>query len=91
MVLGVPIFKHYRVIQVLPFLNNPKDLDPSYKMGLDFWDCLGTKKNTLITEEICYFASSLLPDNQHVPRIHKELPSRRTKLKQGYTSVSAIL
>ena len=22
---------------VLPFLNNPKDLDPSYKTDLDFW------------------------------------------------------
>ena len=32
------------VIQVLPFLNNPKDLDPSYKMDLDFWDCFGRKK-----------------------------------------------
>ena len=31
-------------IPVLPFLNNPKDLDPSYKMDLDFWDCLRRKK-----------------------------------------------
>ena len=23
------------------FLNNPKNLDPSYKMDLDLWDCLG--------------------------------------------------
>ena len=22
---------------------NPKDLDPSYKMDLDFWDCFGRK------------------------------------------------
>ena len=28
----------------LPFLNNPKDLDPSYKMDLDFWDCFGRTK-----------------------------------------------
>ena len=27
-----------------PFLNNPKDLDPSYKMGLDFWDYFRWKK-----------------------------------------------
>ena len=39
MVLGVPIFKHFRVIQVLAFLNNPKDLDPSYKTDVDFGDC----------------------------------------------------
>ena len=31
-------------IPILPFLNNPKDLDPSYKMDLDLWDCLGRKK-----------------------------------------------
>ena len=34
----------------LPFLNNPKDLDPSYKiykMDLDFCDCFGMKKNVL--------------------------------------------
>ena len=41
----------FAIIRVLPFLNNPKDLDPSYKMGLDFWDCFGRKKLCLITEE----------------------------------------
>ena len=30
---------------MLPFLNNPKDLDPSYKTDLDFWDCFGSNKN----------------------------------------------
>ena len=40
--------------QVLPFLNNPKDVDPSYKMDLDFWDCFGSNKICLITEEIRY-------------------------------------
>ena len=35
-------------------LNNPTDLDPSYKMDLYFWDCFGRKKNCLITEEIQY-------------------------------------
>ena len=34
--------------------NNPKDLDPSYKMDLDFWDCFGRKILHLITEEIWY-------------------------------------
>ena len=32
------------IIRVLPFLNNPKDLGPSYKMDLDSWDCFGRKK-----------------------------------------------
>ena len=33
------------MIRVLPFLNNLKDLDPSYKMDLDLWDSFGRKKN----------------------------------------------
>ena len=33
------------MMQVLPFLNSPRDLDPSYKMDLDFWDCFGRKLN----------------------------------------------
>ena len=36
------------VIRVLPFLNNPKDLDPSYKTDLDFWDCFGRKKTPVL-------------------------------------------
>ena len=32
------------MIQVLPFLNNLKDLDLSYKTDLDFGDCFGMKK-----------------------------------------------
>ena len=46
---GVQIIKsvlcNVAVIQVLPFLNNPEDLDPSDKMDLDFWDCFGRKKS----------------------------------------------
>ena len=34
------------------FLNNPNDLDPSYKMAVDFWNCFEMKKLGLITEEI---------------------------------------
>ena len=34
--LGVPILKHIRVIRVLPFLINPRDVGLSYKMDLDF-------------------------------------------------------
>ena len=32
------------VMRLLPFTNNPKDLDPSLKTDLDFWDCFGSKK-----------------------------------------------
>ena len=31
----------------ISFQNNPKDLDPSYKMDLDLWDCLGRIKLVL--------------------------------------------
>ena len=48
--LGVPILKHFRVIPVLPFLNNPKNLDPSY--GSRFLGLLLKEKHCLITEEI---------------------------------------
>ena len=27
-----------------PFQNDPNNLDPSYKMDLDLWDCLGRIK-----------------------------------------------
>ena len=33
--------------QSFPFQNNPKDLDPSCKMELDLWDCLGREKLVL--------------------------------------------
>ena len=46
----------FALIQVLPFLNNPKDVDPSYKMDLEFWDCFGRKKLCLITNEIWYIS-----------------------------------
>ena len=43
---------NFAIIPMLPFLNNPKDLDPSYKTNLDLWDCFGRKKLHLITEEM---------------------------------------
>ena len=30
----------------MPFLNNLKDLDPSYQTDLDFWDCFGRGKSS---------------------------------------------
>ena len=41
----VPYFFGYKTVFL--FLNNPKDLDPSYKMDLDFWGCsiLNNPKN----------------------------------------------
>ena len=37
------VLRNFAMIQVLPFLNNPKDLDLSYKMDLGFWDFFGEK------------------------------------------------
>ena len=42
----------------LPFQNNPEDLDPSYKMDLDFRDCFDRKNLCLIAEEIRFCKNS---------------------------------
>ena len=48
---------NFAIIPILPFLNNPKDLDLSYKMDLDLWDCFGRKKtlsyNLRNTVDVC--------------------------------------
>ena len=33
--------------RAFPIQNNPKDLDPSYKMDLDLWDSFGREKSVL--------------------------------------------
>ena len=38
--LSVPYFFGYKS-DIFSFLNNPKNLDSSYKRNLDLWDCLG--------------------------------------------------
>ena len=42
----LPYFFGYKT-QFFSFQNNPKDLDPSYRMDLDLWDCLGRVKLVL--------------------------------------------
>ena len=37
-------------MMIFSFRNNTKNLDPSYKMDLDFWDCLGRVKLVWIVE-----------------------------------------
>ena len=39
----LPYFFGYES-EIFSFQNNPKNLDPSYKMDLDLWDCLGRVK-----------------------------------------------
>ena len=52
---NVNVMLEFAIIQVLPFLNNPKDLDPSYKMDLAFWDPFGREKKLChITKEMWY-------------------------------------
>ena len=43
---NLPYFFGYKT-EFFSFQNNPKDLDPSYKMDLDLWDCLGRVKLVL--------------------------------------------
>ena len=42
----LPYFFGYKT-EFFSFQNNPKDLDPSYKMDLDLWDCSGRVKLVL--------------------------------------------
>ena len=46
----LPYFFAYKTV-FFSFQNNPKNLDPSYKMDLDLWDCLGRVK--LILQQNC--------------------------------------
>ena len=39
----LPYFFKYNT-EFLSFLNNPKNLDLSYKTDLDLWDCIGKIK-----------------------------------------------
>ena len=42
--ISISVLWNFAIRPNLPFLNNPKDLDPSYKTDLDLWDCFGRKK-----------------------------------------------
>ena len=41
--MWIPYFFGYKM-EFFSFQNNPKDLDPSCKMDVDLWDCLGRVK-----------------------------------------------
>ena len=45
-------FKTMKKLHFFPFQNISKDLDPSFKMDLDFWNCLEGKQLCLIIEEV---------------------------------------
>ena len=45
----IPYFFDYKT-GFFSFQNNPKDLDPSCKMDLDLWDCLGRVKIGIIAK-----------------------------------------
>ena len=44
--ISLPNFFGYKM-EFFSFRNNPKNLDPSYEMDLDLWDCLGRIKFVL--------------------------------------------
>ena len=46
----IPYFFTYKTV-FFSFQNNPKNLDPCYKMDLDLWDCLERVK--LILQQNC--------------------------------------
>ena len=48
--MRIPYFFAYKR-EFLSFQNNPKNLDPSYKMDLDLWDYLGRIK--LVLQQNC--------------------------------------
>ena len=50
---------NFAIIRVLPFPKNPQNLDPSYMMDLDIWDCFERKEPCLITEKIWYSSDSI--------------------------------
>ena len=52
---------NFAIIPILSFLNNPKDLDLSYKMDIDLWDYFGRIKLCLIIEEIQYLFPVSMP------------------------------
>ena len=43
----LPYFFSYKTEGFFSFRNNPNNLDPSNKMDLDLWDCLGRVKLVL--------------------------------------------
>ena len=49
---------NFAMIRILPFLNNPKDLDPSYMLDLDFlalfWKEKSLSHNRRNTVAICF-------------------------------------
>ena len=45
----IPYFFGYKT-EFFSSQNNPKDLDPSCKMDLDLWDCLGRVKLGIIAK-----------------------------------------
>ena len=44
--MGFSLSRMTRYMKFLPLQINLKDLDPSYKMDLDLWDCFGRKKHS---------------------------------------------
>ena len=48
------VIRNFATVRGFSFQNNLKNLDPSYKMDLDFWDCFGRENLCFITKELRY-------------------------------------
>ena len=46
------VIRLFLCVHFYPSKTTPKNLDPSYKMDLDLWDCLTRRKNHVIAELI---------------------------------------
>ena len=46
----MPCFFGYKTRIIFSFQNNPRNLDPSYKMDLDLWDCFRKGKTRIIAK-----------------------------------------
>ena len=76
------------MIQVSPSLNNPKDLDPSYKMDLDFWDYFGRKLTPSFNRiDIVYYGNF----QRKLYRTVTEIPENLTEVMDQETFTKARL
>ena len=73
------VLRNFAIIQVLPFLNNHKDLDPSYKMDLDFWDCLEGKKTVFDPRNTVRIQQNTV--SQKSVHCHKKQLNQKTQCK----------
>ena len=71
---------------ILPFLNNPKDLDLldlSYKMDLGLWDCFG-RKNVCLTNALLSCNQQRIFHQVHYLNSYRHLMAKQND--EGYST-----